>query len=227
MLKNLFDEEKLASLSGTKQAAIILLKNKIKKDIDLFIIFGSSIAGTSNEKSDIDVLIVTNNLNKIQKERKAVEELFGERFNLHIYTKDEIEKKINADTFAQNAFIKGAVLHGYDFGRELFSNIMGKKELSRVFFLTERIKSALRNYLNKDYKAAEEIFKQTLEQLIFYLLSERKIQYASKKDAKKLIEKIPEGKIIQKINKASLKEKLAIAEKLIMDILKQRILEEG
>ena len=116
------------------------------------------------------------------------------------------------------------MLYGYDLAIELFSSIKKKGDLERLFFFNDRIKSALRNYLNKDYKTTKEILERTLEQMIYYLLSEKEIRYTSKKDAAELIKRLPEGVIIQKINKAPLKEKISLSEKFILDGLKSRII---
>src|SRR3989338_2904982 len=206
LIKNLFDQEKLNYLSESKLASMLLFADLAKKRSELLLVFGSCIARTATEKSDIDILMVSNNLGKIEKERKKIEELFGERFNLHSYTKNEIKNKIKSDIFTQNALLNGVLLYGYDLAIELFSSIKKKGDLERLFFFNDRIKSALRNYLNKDYKTTKEILERTLEQMIYYLLSEKEIRYTSKKDAAELIKRLPEGVIIQKINKAPLKE---------------------
>lgn len=174
---------------------------------------------------DIDLLIASNNLNKIEKIRKEMEELFGERSNLHSYSKKEIIKKIKSDKFISNAFLNGVIVSGHDFGKELFISLKKRKDLARLFYFNERIKAALRNYANKDNDAAREILNRLLEQVIFYLLTEKGIPYVSKKDASKTIKKLPEGKIIQKIDKAPLKQKISLMENFILDILKNKVLE--
>ena len=224
LLKNILNNEKMYKIEKIKSAAIFLFKNKIKKSTRLIIAFGSCIAGTATKKSDIDLLIVTNNLNKIEKERKEIEELFGEHLNLHHYTENEIKTKINKDMFIKNAFFNGVIIHGYDLGEDLFSNLKEKKDIERLFFLHGRIKSSLRNYIEKDNKTAKEILEKTIEQLIFYLLSENKIQYESKKNSRELIKELPENVILQKINKSQLKEKINLTEELIIKIIKDTIL---
>lgn len=229
LLKNLFDNKKMLSLNENKVASVILFKNNVKRYIKLMLIFGSSIAGTANKKSDIDILVISDNknLHNVNKERKKIEELFGERLNIHCFTEEEIKTKIKSDMFIKNALLKGVLLYGYDLGKELFSNIKEKKDLKKLFFFNERIKSALRNYLNKDHKTAIEIINRTLEQMTYYLLSEKEISYTSKKDAKNSIKNIPEGKEIQRIGKVSIKEKINLSEKFILNTLRSKILEEN
>lgn len=224
LLKNLFDQEKLNYLSESKLASALLFTNLSKEKSELLLIFGSCIAKTATEKSDIDILIVSNDLDKIEKERKKVEELFGERFNLHSYTKDGVKNKTKSDIFIQNALLKGVLLHGHDLAIELFSSIKKEEDLERLLFFNDRIKSALRNYLNKDYKTVKEILERTLEQMVYYLLSEKGIGYASKKDAAESIKRLPEGILIQKISKASLKEKISLSERFILESLKNKII---
>jgi len=227
LLKALFDQERLLFIDKAKSSTILFFKDIIKKDIQLLIVFGSTIAGTSTEESDIDILIVTNNQDKMIKERKKAEEIFGQRFNLHVHTEKEIRNKVREDKFIINVLLKGILIYGYDLAKELFSEINKEEiDLQRLFFLNDRINSAERNYLNKDNSVAQEIIEKTLEQMIFYLLSEKNISYASKIDARNLINKYPEGKAITKIQKSPLKEKIALSRKLIMNILMDKIFEK-
>lgn len=226
LLKNLFDQRKLSKLSKSKLSSVILFKGEAEKYASLIILFGSSVAGTAVEESDLDLLIVSNNFTKIERIRKKVEELLGERFNLHFYSKKEVMKKSKTDKFILNAFLKGVLLSGYDLGKELFVNLKEKSILEeRLFYFHERAKSALRNYLNEDYASAREILATLMEQVIFYLLTEKKIPYTSKKDAQKAIKKLPEAKIILKINNSRLKQKISLMESFVQEIIKNKILE--
>ncbi|MBU2638544.1 MAG: nucleotidyltransferase domain-containing protein [Nanoarchaeota archaeon] len=226
LLKNLLNQERLSHLPKSKLASVLLFTNLAKGKSELLLVFGSCIAQTATEKSDIDILIVSNNPDSIQAERKKTEELFGERLNLHSCTKQEIKNKAKSDMFIQNALLKGVLLHGYDLAMELFFSINRKKDLERLFFFNDRIKSALRNYLNKDYKTAEEILERTIEQMVYYLLSENGVGYTSRKDAVESIKRLPEGPAIQKINRAPLKEKMGLSERFILDNLKNKIIRE-
>ncbi len=223
-LRCMFNKEKVSNMDRTKQASLYLFRDLIANNCELMIVFGSTIAGTSTEKSDIDVLIVASNLEEINKKRREVEELFGEKFNLHIYKKNEMQKNIERDQFILNSFLNGAIIHGFDLGRKLFANIKNEGLLERLFFLNNRLKSALNNYKNNDEASAKEIVDKTLEQLVFLLLSEKNISYSSKVDAKKSIESLPEGRIMQKISQVHLKEKIILSEKLVLDIIKEVIL---
>ncbi len=232
LFKSLLDQEKISALENNKLATTLLFRNKIKEHTQLLILFGSSITGTATEKSDIDFIIVTNDQNKIQAKRKETEELLGERINLHIYSNENIKKTTKTDKLIQNALLSGIILHGYNLSKELLLLIKEpekekeqKINLKRILFFNERVKSAIRNYINKDYKTTKAILKTTLEQIIFYLLSEKKIPYSSKKNANKEVKKLPEGKIIQRINKAQLKRKVNLTEELIQNILRNKILE--
>src|SRR3989338_731214 len=200
-LKNLFDHEKLESLDDTKKAALLLFKEMIRDEADMVIVFGSTAAGTATENSDVDMLIVTAKIDEINRQRKQVEELFDIRFNLHLYTKEDILKKLKTDTFIYNALVTGVLIHGNDLATLLFAGIKTKviKDtyyLKRLFFFKDRIDSASRNYANKDPEAAKEILSKTLEQINFYLLSERSLNAPSKKDAQDMVKHLPEFKLI-------------------------------
>jgi len=219
LIRELFDQEKLSNIDDRRLAALMLFSNEVRKFSDLVVVFGSSAAGTYHKESDIDILISSNCMDKVQESRKKIEELFNLRFNLHLYDGN--------DTFMQNAFLNGILLHGFDLGREIFSGMKIKDSLDRLFFFKERIKSALRNYSNKDYKSAEVIMESLIDQIILYLLSDKNIKYVSRKDAKESIKKIAEGRLIEKILKSRLKLKIDLTEDLVMYILTGKILKNG
>jgi len=215
LLKFSFDSKRLQKLPSEVLASIKLLKSKARDNISLMIVFGSYVAGTATEKSDIDVLIVTENAKEVNEKTKEVEELFGRKINLHIFNKKEIFKQ--EDYLVKNTLLKGIVVYGYDMAMHLLED--SKKECSaKIEYLLSRCKSAFRNYTNKDYEAAAYIVENTLEQVIFMILSERNIPYVSKKDAVDSIKKEPEGKIIERIKKMSEKQKIEQLEKFLITI---------
>src|SRR3989344_3608197 len=223
-LKMLFDNEKLVLMGKSKLSALLLFVQKVKRYSKLIIVFGSSIAGTVKKESDIDILVVCNNLDNINSERKKVEELFGEKFNIHCYSEDE-KNKIKEDNFIKNAFIKGVIVGGYDFGREVFVSLTLGTDIDRLLFLNSRIKSAFNNYLKKDYAASKEILDKAIEQLIFYILSNKGVEYTSKKDAYETILKLPEGKEIERINKVEFGKRINLIEELVLRMIREEILE--
>lgn len=223
LLKLLLDQNKLKKLNKSQLASILLFKSYVEDEIELLILFGSSIAGTATSESDMDILLVSKDVNKIELVRKKVEELFGQRFNMHYSSKKELN--ILEDSFVQNAFLKGSILCGYDFAKELFFSMVKRKDVERLAYFYQRVKSAFRNYVNKDYVVADEVVQRTLEQVMFYVLTEKKIAYTSKKDAEKEFSKIKEGSIIKSINKATIKDKIIILEDFVMDLLKNKVVE--
>ncbi|MDP2672217.1 MAG: nucleotidyltransferase domain-containing protein [Nanoarchaeota archaeon] len=217
LIKELFSQDKLSKMEEKRLASLILFSEEIKEFSDLIVVFGSSLAGTQHKESDIDVLIKSNNMNKIQTIRKRIEELFNIKFNLHMYKEKE--------EFTQNAVLNGALIHGFEDAKRIFSGIKPKNDMDRLFFFKERINSIIRNYNNKDTKTSESIMESLLEQMIFYILSEKNIKYESKKDALKSIKDTKEGKTIEKILKSPFKTKINLTEDLIMSILTNKILE--
>ena len=148
-LKVFFDQQKLSSLSPKKKAAIFLFRQELQSAAPLIMAFGSVIAGTSTEKSDLDLLVVCSDLALIKQARAKTEELLGERLNLHSYTEKEIRQLIDKDTLVQKAILSGAMVTGYELAQSLYSSVeRKKKELkSRLFYFEERIAAARRNYL--------------------------------------------------------------------------------
>ncbi len=226
MLKHLFSQNKIKDMSCSKRSAIFFFKKEASEQTHLIILFGSTLAGIAGSDSDIDVFIVPKDVQKVEKARKKIEELLGEQFNIHYCNRTEIMTRVKDDSFIKNIMNKGYVLAGYDFGKEVFSSLSEKKNVERLLFLHERVNASLRNYMQKDHKTAEEILKNTIQQLTFYLLEEKNISYASKKDAEKSIYATQEGKQIEKIKRASLKESISLTHDFIINILQERILEE-
>ena len=228
MLKHLFSENKIKKIPLSKSSAFFLLKKEVSKDVHLMILFGSTLAGTAKRDSDIDLFVVPKEVERIEKARKKVEELLGEQFNIHYCTKEDIMVKVKGDTFIKNILLKGYTLVGYELSKELFSSLGKKSNIARLLFLHERVNSSLRNYTQKDHKTAGEILNNTLQQLIFYILEEKNISCASKQDAEKMIFTIQEGKQIEKIKKASLKESIFCTHNFIISLLQKKIVgEEG
>ncbi len=216
-IKSVFDQEKLKDIPKIKLTAILLLKKQIKDLCSLIVLFGSTVNNTFTNKSDIDLLIVSNNIPIIEKERNFVEELTGEKFNIHLY--QEINPR---DNFFQNILTKGIILQGIEFVRELLKS--DKDQDNTLFSFYEKLNSAKRNFLKKDYETSKSILETTITQLVFYLLSEYKISYTSKLEAKGLIKELPEGNIISQINKANLKEKLQLFQTLLLGLIEKKVL---
>ncbi len=221
-IKTLCDAEKINPLPIQRKAAIFHFKRSVQNSVNLLILFGSTAAGTATAESDIDLLIVSPSAAVVEKNRKETEELFGERLNIHYaQLPDFITKK---DMFLQNILLQGIVLHGYDLAKELFSSLQPEQETERLLFFLSRLDAAGRNYQKKDHAAAEEIITKTVEQLTFYLLSVAKISYISKQDAFSAVAYQPQGKSIQKINKAALPEKIRLSKELVIQELQKTII---
>ncbi len=226
VLKHLFSENKIKKIPLSKSSAFFLLKKEVRKDVHLMILFGSTLAGTAKMDSDIDLFVVPKDVGKIEKARKKVEELLGEQFNIHYCTKEEVMERVKEDIFIRNIILNGYTLEGYELNKELFSSLGKKNNIGRLLFLHERVNSSLRNYVQKDHETAEEILNNTLQQLIFYILEEKNISCASKQDAEKMISTIQEGRQIEKIKKASLKESISCTHDFIISLLQKKIVEE-
>ncbi len=209
-IKNLLDYDKLKHFSRIRLATALYFA--MESSASLVILFGSTVAGTASKESDIDLLIVSQELKAVEKARKEAGELFNQRLNLHIYSRKEIADKIRDDSFIRNALITGVILQGHDLAKSLYSGMAEKKKksLGRLHYFRERIAAAERNYRQDDHTAAQEILSTLQEQLIFYLLSEKGISYSSKKDAARAILKLPEGNIFKTLEKKPLKKKISI-----------------
>lgn len=222
LLKFSFGNKKLERLPKEVLASIRLLREKVKDEIRLMIVFGSYIAGTATENSDIDILIVAKDSKKINESKKEVEEMFGKKINLHIFDEHEAFKQ---NDFFRNALVRGIIVYGYDLAVYLLKDSR-KEPLEKIEYLLKRHKSALRNYINKDYDSASAIIENILEQLVFLLLSRENIEYISKKDAADSLKKLPEGKTIENIKKMGIKQKIEGLGSLLVSVYANGILGE-
>jgi len=197
-LKQTMDREKLQRLPKPRLAAVLLFVEKISEEAALVVLFGSTIAGTATPGSDIDFLIISSQPSALASVQKKIEELLGEKLNLHLYQEQEAVSAIKTDSLLLNALKQGIILHGYDVAQKLYSKMESRTRtpLDRILYFKERLAAAQRNYLHQDYASAEEIVKQLQEQLIFYLLTQQGLAYRSRKDALEKIKGLPEGKII-------------------------------
>ncbi len=223
LLKNLCDLEKIQVLPQEKRAALALFSESIRDEVGLMIVFGSTMAGTATLDSDVDVLIVAKRMEKINQQRKNCEEIFGLKFNLHTYAEKEAKTKLATDQMLQHVLLQGVLLQGYDLGQELFSLLGEPVTIERPLFLLKRARAASHNYIHHDYAAAEEIVQRTVEQLIFHILTERHIPYQSKKDAWETMQHLPEGKILHRIRRSSLKEQITLLEEMVKSILREAL----
>ncbi len=222
LLKFSLGNKKLERLPKEVLASIRLLIEKVKDEIHLMIVFGSYIAGTATENSDIDILIVAKDSKKINESKGEVEEIFGKKINLHIFDEHEAFKQ---NDFFRNALLKGVIVYGYDLAIYLLKDSR-KEPLEKIEYLLKRHKSALRNYINKDYDSASAIIENILEQLVFLLLSRKNIEYISKKDAADSLKKLPEGKAIENIKKSGIKQKIEALGLLLVNVYANSILGE-
>ncbi len=223
LLKFFFDNKRLERLPKNVLASIKLLRNETKQYLFLMIVFGSYVAGSATEESDIDILIITEDYKQVNEMRKKVEELFGKKINLHIFNKSEIfEQKKN---FIKNALFNGIVIYGYDFAISFLEDSK-KESFEKIEYLLDRYKSALKNYMDADYETANYIIQNIIEQAVFFILSEKNVSYMSRKDAMQSIKKLPDGKVIENIKRLDIKQKMKRLEKFLIELYIRYILGE-
>ncbi len=225
-LKNLRDQKRLQRLSKARLATVMLFRDQVQQSILLLVIFGSTIAGTAVSDSDIDLLVVSENIPLLESARKKAEEWFGQRLNLHVYNKKEIISQIKQDVFIQNTLLQGIVLEGYSLAAKMMSSLAGKEkqDFQRIEYFKERLSAIQRNYVQNDHGAAEEIADKLQEQLVFYILSQKGIAFKSKQDAAQAIRRIPEGKVFNVLAKSPLQRKIGLLDFVIRDLSVKEIL---
>lgn len=220
-LRQLFDYNKLLSLPESKISAILFFKQKTYEDTKAIVLFGSLAAGTYNEKSDIDLLVITDNEKQINKDRGEVSELTKEKINVHFLKPDDTKKEFKENDLIRNAIASGILIYGGFYIREIMREQEDFKELE---FLKERINAAWRNYANKDYESAKEILSAIYEDMAFLACRMEGLEALSRKDATSKIKKLNEFKILVNMNKLKIENQLGIVEDIYAKLFNRIIL---
>ncbi|MFQ5887405.1 MAG: nucleotidyltransferase domain-containing protein, partial [Candidatus Hydrothermarchaeales archaeon] len=179
-LRQLFDQERFLSLAQSKVSVISLFKQKAHDKAKAIVLFGSLASGAYTAKSDIDLLVITDDEKELKKIKDEVLGFAEEKINLHFLQPSDVLKEINENTLIKNAIMTGIILSGGNFIREILKKPEDLKDLE---FLKERINAAWRNYSNRDYESAKEIISNIREHLAFMICKVEGVEALSRKDA--------------------------------------------
>ena len=153
------------------------------------ILFGSLAAGTYDENSDIDLLVIIDDekeIDEIKKLTNEIHELIGEYINVHFLNSHEAKNEFNKNELIRTALINGILVYGGDHVREIMKP---PDDLEDLKFIKERINAALRNYTNKDYESTKEIVMAVAQDMAFLVCKLEGIDALSRKDALSKIKK--------------------------------------
>ncbi len=217
-LRNLFDWERFMSLPKNRISSILLFKTYTYNHTKAIVLFGSLPAGTFNEKSDIDLLVITDHEKEINTAKKRIFDLTGERLNIHLLK----PKKEHPNNLITNAILTGILIYGADYIRELMKTPIYSEELN---YLKERTSVAWRNYMNKDYDSVKEIISSVSQDMAFFACKIEKIDAPSRKDALSNIKNIKDYKALYNINKQKPDNQLAILDDIYMKLFNKTILQ--
>lgn len=220
-LRQTFDYYKFLLLPESKISAILSFKEKIYSNSKAIVLFGSLVAGTYNEKSDIDLLVITDNEKQINKDRSEISELTKEKINVHFLKPIDTKKEFKENDLIRNAVVSGILIYGGFYIREIMREQEDAKELK---FLKERADAAWRNYLNKDYESAKEILSALFENMAFFACRMEGIEALSRKDAISKIKKLKEFRILANANKLKIERQLDIAENIYARFFNKTVL---
>lgn len=221
-LRNLFDWERFMSLPENRISSILLFKTYTYDHTKAIVLFGSLQARTFNEKSDIDLLVITTHEKEINTARKIVLDLTGERLNIHLLNPKNTQKEYQKNNMITNALLTGILIYGADYIRELMKPPACLEELK---YLKERTSAAWRNYMNKDYGSLKEIISAVSEDMAFFACKIEKIDAPSRKDALSKIKNIKDYKALYNINKQKPEAQLAILDDIYMKLFNKTILQ--
>ena len=223
-IRQLFDQHKFLSLPEAKISAILLFREKVYYISKAIILFGSVAAGTYDENSDIDLLVIIDDekeIDEIKKLTTEIYELIGESINVHFLDSHDAKNEFNTNELIRTALINGILIYGGDHVRELMKPSDDLKELK---FIKERINAALRNYTNKDYESTQEIVIAVAQDMAFLVCKLEGIDALSRKDAISKIKKINKYKVLSEIDALKLENMLEVLEDIYIKIFNRKIL---
>jgi len=222
-LRRIFDWQRLTSLPKNRISSILLFRTYTCNHAKAIVLFGSLQAGTFNEKSDIDLLVITGHEKEINTARKIVLDLTGERLNIHLLNPKNAPKEYQKNNMITNALLTGILIYGGDYIRELMKPPACLEELK---YLKERNTAAWRNYMNKDYGSVKEIITTDSQDMAFLACKIEKIDAPSRKDALSKIKNIKDYKALYNINKQKPENQLAILDDIYMKLFNKTILKD-
>ena len=161
----LFNNERIRNLEdSTVQNIYNLIKNKEIKSV---ILFGSYSRGQATDRSDVDLLIITNK-SDIEKEirERAISMLPETRFDIHFYTEENLEKR-------SDLIMVDAILYGISFaGDRLLYERRKSLESIDTSYIRWRLDSCMNN-LKRSQKTEGEagkyfinVARRTLQEII-------------------------------------------------------------
>ncbi|MBU4075994.1 MAG: nucleotidyltransferase domain-containing protein, partial [Euryarchaeota archaeon] len=212
------------TLPETRISAISLFKEKVCSRSKAIIVFGSLAAGTYDENSDIDLLVIIDNEKEIKEIKKCINEiheLLGEYINVHFLNSNQARNEFNKNELIRTALISGILVYGGDHVREIMKSPGDLKELS---FIRERINAATRNYANKDHESTKEIVFSVVEDMAFLVCKLEGVDALSRKDALSKISKLNEYKVLSEMDKFNVGNMLEVMEDIYIKIFNRKIL---
>ncbi|MCX9081469.1 MAG: nucleotidyltransferase domain-containing protein [Candidatus Methanoperedens sp.] len=222
-IRQLFDQYKFLQLPENKISAVLLFKKKACLISRSIIIFGSLAAGTHDENSDIDLLVIIDDKKKIDGIKKIsdqIHELIGEYINIHFITSQEAKNEMNTNELIRTALIYGILVYGGDHVRELMKPY---DDINDLISIRERINAALRNYSNKDLESALESGNIAAEEMAFLACKLEGLDVYSRKDASSTIAKIKEYKALSEMEKLGMENMLEVLENIYLKIFQKKI----
>ena len=222
-IRQLYDQHKFLTLPEIRISAISLFKEMVYSRSKAIILFGSLAAGTYDENSDIDLLVIIDNDKEIEEIKEVINdihELIGEYINVHFLKSNESRNKFNKNELIRTALINGILVYGGDHVREIMKSPV---DLEDFRYIKERINAAMRNYANKDYELTEEIVFAVVEDMAFIVCQLEGLDALSRKDALSKINKLNEYKVLSEMDKLNTKNMIGVLEDIYIKIFNKKI----
>ncbi|MBI2576505.1 nucleotidyltransferase domain-containing protein [Candidatus Woesearchaeota archaeon] len=208
LLRQAFGSRRLSTLAGDVAASVILLGEKAHEIAKLIVLFGSQLTGKAMEKSDIDVLVITDKEKEVERVAAEIEGIIGKKLHLQLCG----EKGLEGDALARDAFLNGVVVQGHDNAMRFMKKYFGKSSKedvsARVLWFIGRQRAASRNYARGDIETANAVLDNLQKRLEFFALSEKNNQYLAVRGRGNAVEKLRSGKFLESIRKLNAKQKI-------------------
>ena len=222
-IRELFDQHKFLALPEIRILAISLFKEMVYSRSKAIILFGSLAAGTYDENSDIDLLVVIDNDKDIEYIKEVINdihELIGEYINVHFLNSNDSRNEFNKNDLIRTALINGILVYGGDHVREIMKSPVDLEDFRSI---KERINAAMRNYANKDYELTKEIVFAVVEDMAFIVCRMEGLDALSRKDALSKINKLNEYKVLSEMDKLNTENMIGVLEDIYIKIFNKKI----
>lgn len=219
--RRLFDTHRLLLLPESRISAILFFREKTYSHSRAIVLFGSLASEDYDEKSDIDLLVVTDEEKWVTDCRNEVSEMTGEKINVHFLRPSDAKKEFVENILIGNALSNGILVYGGDYVREVIRHTEDLKEFE---FLREELQRAWKHHAQKNYGYVNELFSGISDNMAFLACKLEGLEARSRKDAVSKIKKSKEFGFLGDIDKLKTENIMETLENAYIKLLNKTIM---